>query len=281
MEHVLLLRGGGDLASGVAIRLHRAGIKFLITEIEQPLAVRRTVSFSEAVYENMVEIEGVMGVQVTNQEQAEMILLSGRVPVLVDPDLKKVAGWRTFTWSALVDARLAKSPPTSVVDLTPFTVGLGPGFLPGRNCVAAVETLRGHTLGRVYWNRAPEEDTGIPEGDPIRVLRAPENGIIHAHARIGDQVQEGRMIGHIQVDLKAGTDTIPHHLRIEAPFAGVLRGMIRPGLAVRKEMKIGDIDPRNDPAYCFLISDKALAVGGGVLEALLTRPEVRKTLWTS
>ncbi len=281
MEGVILLRGGGDLASGVALRLYRAGIKFLITEREQPLAVRRTVSFSEAVYENMVEIEGVMGVLVSNPEQAELVLNSDRVPVLVDPELERVAAWRSFLWPALVDARLGKSAPAAVVDLTPFTIGLGPGFFPGKNCVAAVETLRGHTLGRVYWNRAPEEDTGIPEGDPIRVLRAPEDGVIHGHARIGDQVQVGQILAHIQVNPQGRTDTIPDRLRIEAPFAGVLRGLIRPGLVVRREMKIGDIDPRNEPAYCFLVSDKALAVGGGVLEALLTRPEVRSALWTS
>jgi xanthine dehydrogenase accessory factor len=280
MRNVLLLRGGGDLASGVAIRLYRAGIPILITEIETPLAVRRTVSFSEAVFENMIEIEGVMGVLVSGPEQAELVINSGRIPVLIDPNLEKVTTWSSFQWSALVDGRLLKIPPPSVPDLTPFTVGLGPGFMPGRNCVAAVETLRGHTLGRVYWNRAPEDDTGIPEGDPIRVLRAPEDGVIHVHARIGDQVLARQMIAHIQVKLSGGSDTIPNRLRVEAPFAGVLRGLIRPGLAVERDMKVGDVDPRNDPSYCWLVSDKALAVGGGVLEALLSRPEVRRTLWT-
>ncbi|GAB4577777.1 MAG: selenium-dependent molybdenum cofactor biosynthesis protein YqeB [Anaerolineales bacterium] len=269
MNNLILLRGGGDLASGVALRLHRAGIRVLITELSQPLAVRRTVSFAQAVYQGEMTIEGITARRVNSLAHASEILQSGAIPVLIDPPAETLnLQLSTFNFPALVDARLTKRPPDLSINAAPLVIGLGPGFIPGQNCHAAVETKRGHTLGRVYWDAAPEADTGLPEGDPARVLRAPTEGILQTFVEIGARVTGGQPIAEVDGH------------SIVAPFAGVLRGLLHPGLPVKCGMKIGDVDPRNDPAYCFQVSDKALAIGGGVLEAILSRKEMRTLLWT-
>lgn len=277
MIGVVLTRGGGDLATGVALRLHRAGIRVLITELAQPLAVRRTVSFAEAVYQGEITLEGIPARRANDPAHALEMLQSGAIPVLVDPTaeilnfqpLDMAQGKpSTFNFLALVDARLTKRPPDLGIDAAPLIIGLGPGFIPGQNCHAAVETQRGHTLGRVSWNTPPNPDTGQPEGNPARVLRAPAEGLLHTFLEIGARVTDGQPIAEVD-----GHSVV-------APFAGVLRGLLHPGLLVRRGMKIGDVDPRNDPAYCFQVSDKALAIGGGVLEAILSRKEMRASLWT-
>ncbi len=276
--NVVLIRGGGDLATGAAIRLDRAGMRVLITEIAQPLAVRRTVSFAEAIYEGGIIVEGVLARRAADPHEAAAILLAGHIPVIVDPTASLPYAAAAIDIVALVDARMTKKPQPALAATSPFTVGLGPGFMPGESCHAVVETLRGHTLGRVYRIQPPHPNTSAPDGDPSRLLLAPADGVIVAHAKIGDQVQAGQLIAHIH---KVGgvNDSVPLSRQVLAPLAGVLRGLIRPGLEVRVGMKIGDVDPRNDPAHCHLASDKALAVGGGVLEALLTRPDVRALLW--
>jgi xanthine dehydrogenase accessory factor len=264
MNSLILLRGGGDLASGVALRLHHAGFQVVITELPHPLAVRRLVSFSEAVYEGQVTVESVTACLVT-VDHLQTVLVSENIPLVVDPDGDIL---NHITISAVVDARLIKSSPQPLPTSVPLHIGLGPGFYAGRNCHAVIETRRGHTLGRVYYTGATLPDSGQPDGDPRRVLRAASDGILFTHASIGKQVQAGQLIAEIK-----GMDA---HTEIISPFAGVLRGMLRDGMEVTRGLKLGDVDPRNDPSLCRLVSDKALAVGGGVLEVLLAEHQFPK-----
>jgi xanthine dehydrogenase accessory factor len=269
---IVLLRGGGDLASGVAIRLHRVGIKVVIAELAQPMAVRRTVSFCEAVYRGEITVEGVTARLVDNRQEVLQVLLQNQIPVLIDPNLEILSFIQNeHRLVALVDARMTKRPPDIGMDVAPLVIGLGPGFVAGDNCHAAIETNRGHYLGRVIWHGAPEPDTGIPgailQERPDRVLRAPCDGVIVPQAKIGDQVKAEQILAIV--------DEHP----IMAPFDGVLRGLLHEGLSVKHGQKIGDLDPRNDPELTRSISEKALAIGGGVLEALLTNPENRALLW--
>ena len=273
MAITILLRGGGDLASGCALRMQRAGLRVVITELAQPLVVRRSVAFAEAVYDGSTIVEGVTARRVKNIERAWQVLAQGEIPVLVDP---RAEARETLQPQVIVDARLTKQPPELGMEAAELVIGLGPGFTAGENCHAVVETQRGHNLGRVIWQGTAASDTGIPESiAPLeaglaqaeRVLRAPADGILHGLAGIGEQLQEGQPVAEV-----AG-------IIIYAPFKGVLRGLIHPGLQVWRGLKIGDVDPRNDPLYCWQVSDKALAVGGGVLEAILCIPELRRRLW--
>lgn len=270
-NNFVLIRGGGDLATGVAIRLHRAGIKVLITELAQPLAVRRAVSFAEAVYEGHHTVEGVKARRI---EARQLPAASGadEIPVLVDPNADIL--FSSFSFPVVVDARLIKSPPSPLPTQVPLHIGLGPGFHAGRDCHAVIETRRSHTLGRVIWDGTAQPDSGEPDGDPRRVLHAPSDGIVMAHANIGDHLKEGQQVAEIQSQMGIRKS------EISSPFAGVLRGLIRDRLHVPRGMKIGDVDPRNDPTACFLVSDKALAIGGGVLEAVLSKREIRKKLFS-
>lgn len=256
MPNPILIRGGGDLASGVALRLHHAGFDVLITELPQPLAVRRAVSFSEAVYAGAWTVENVTSRLVQTPEQLSDCLTRREIPVLVDPGLALLATFNIQP-STIVDARLLKQAAPPLTDSSPFTIGLGPGFTVGENCHALIETQRGHTLGRVYWSGSANPDSGQPEGDPRRVLRAPTNGLLIGYAQIGEHCEPGQVIAEVNGE------------KISAPFSGVLRGLLHPGLEVSKGLKVGDLDPRDKREYCFLVSDKSLAIGGGVLEAIL------------
>jgi xanthine dehydrogenase accessory factor len=267
---VILLRGGGDLASGVAIRLHRVGIKVIITELAQPTAVRRLVAFSEAIYQGSVNVEGVIARHVSKSEDFTNVLTAGEIPVLVDPTCS-IRKTRALNIIALVDARMTKRPSVIGLNSPPLVVGLGPGFVTGENCHAAIETNRGHYLGRVIWDGAPEPDTGIPgkvgDTQTERVLRAPADGNLLVNHVIGDKVSAGSILATVSGE------------QILAPFDGVLRGLLMDGMHVRKGMKVGDLDSRIDFNYAVTVSEKSLAVGGGVLEAVLTKPEIRSTLW--
>lgn len=256
MPNIILIRGGGDLASGGALRLHHAGFDVLITELPQPLAVRRAVSFSEAVYEGTWAVENVTSRLIQTPEELTACFARREIPVLIDPDLALLS---TFPLkpSTIVDARLLKQIAPPLMDSSPFTIGLGPGFVAGKNCHAVVETQRGHTLGRVYWSGSANANSGQPEGDPRRVLRAPASGSLIGYAQIGERCEPGQVIAEVSGE------------KISAPFPGILRGLLHPGLKVKKGLKIGDLDPRDQREYCFLVSDKSLAIGGGVLEAIL------------
>ncbi len=269
MSTFILIRGGGDLASGVALRLHRAGLKVIISELAQPLAVRRSVAFAEAVYAGQVTVEEVTA-KLIERGQVRATLDAGEIPVLVDPDASILS---ELPISVVIDGRLIKQPPQPLSVDVPLHIGLGPGFHAGRNCQAVIETRRSHTLGRVYWSGAPQADSGQPEGDPRRVLRAPIDGELFGYAQIGDHLEEGTLIAEVQ-------STIANQQsKIVSPFPGILRGLIHPGLHVTAGLKIGDVDPRDDSNACTLVSDKALAVGGAVLEAILSKPEIRAILW--
>jgi xanthine dehydrogenase accessory factor len=263
---LVLLRGGGDLATGVALRLYHAGLHVIIAELEQPLAVRRTVSFAEAVYEGKHTVEGVTA-RLMKREHILTTLEANEIPIIIDPDAE-ILTFDALRFVAVVDGRLTKQPPSPLPVPVPLHIGLGPGFQAGKNCDAVIETRRSHTLGRVYWNGSSQPDSGQPEGDRRRVLRAPADGVLAAKAEIGEHVEQGQVIAVIQ-DQSA----------VASPFAGVLRGLIHDSIQVTKGLKIGDVDPRDDPKACFLVSDKALSIGGAVLEAILTKEEIREKLW--
>ena len=268
---IVLIRGGGDLASGVALRLHRIGLRVVISELPQPLAVRRLVCFSEAVYTGEWGVEGVTARRVTDPTdtlRALQVLSKGHIAVLVDPHGEAVKHLHPHV---VVDARMTKQPVPLMSERVNLIIGLGPGFVAGENCHAAVETNRGHMLGRVIWQGAPEPNTGEPDvvanKRNERVLRAPADGELVTHAEICDHVEPGQQVAEV-----AGQPLL-------SSFKGVLRGLLRPGVPVTTGLKIGDVDPRDDPRYCTLVSDKSLAIGGGVLEAMLSRPELRPYLW--
>lgn len=267
-KNIIMILGGGDLASGVALRLYRAGLKLVISELPQPLAVRRYVSFAEAVYQGEFEVEGVVAKRVDQVEDIDAVLASNKIPVIVDPELDLLHILQPLV---LVDARMLKHAPEYQMEIAPLVIGLGPGFVAGEHCHAVIETNRGHKLGRVIWKGAAEADTRIPEAvlqrREERVLRAPSSGIFLPDKEIGDRVIKGELIARI--------DDMP----VYAPFDGIIRGLVYHGIYVSEGMKIGDVDPRDDPTYAFLVSDKALSVGGGVLEAILQSEEIRKNLW--
>jgi len=267
MPATILIRGAGDLASGVALRLFRAGLNVVMTELPRPWAVRRTVSFAEAIYEGQAAVEAVVGHRVehpTDMLKVLDVLSAHQIPVVIDPDCTVSGHLHPLV---IVDGRMAKQPPGLLQYSPRMFIGLGPGFVAPGNCDAVIETERGHSMGRVILQGAALQDTARPDGDPRRVLRSPSEGLLESEARIGQHFEQG--------DVVASVNAVP----LVAPFAGILRGLMRPGLLVRPGMKVGDIDARDDPELCRLVSDKSLAVGGGVLEAMLARPEVRARLW--
>jgi len=268
MPSLILVRGGGDLATGVAMRLFRSGLRVVITELPQPLAVRRTVSFAEAVYSGEISVEGLTARCVKDPGDSLRVLsILGKqeVPVLVDPGCTSA---QLLHPAVIVDGRMTKRAPEPIGYSPLLYIGLGPGFEAGVNCQAVIETRRGHTLGRVFWQGGPEADTGQPSGDARRVLRSPADGELETHFKIGDHVEAGQLVAEV-----GGEEVL-------SLLAGIVRGLLHPGLQVTRGLKIGDIDLRDDPRLCQLVSDKALSISGGVLEALLSRPEVRSQLWT-
>jgi xanthine dehydrogenase accessory factor len=255
--------------------LFRAGLEVTITELPEPLVVRRKVAFAEAVYLGSFQVEDVPGCLVQNFSESDACFNRRCIPVLVAPGVDQIGDYVSSIQPArplvIVDARMNKTAPEAYPFKCDLLVGLGPGFTAGCNCDAVVETNRGHQMGRVIWRGSAQQDTGLPEVTSSeslrRVLRAPEDGSLVAFAEIGDHLEPGQQIARIGSAV------------LTSPFKAVLRGLLHPGVAVKKGMKIGDIDPRDDPTFCYLVSDKALAVGGGVLEAILSRPELRGALW--
>lgn len=284
MRPLVVLRGGGDLATGVAWRLQRAGFRIAILELAQPRAVRRAVSAAQAVFAGSHTVEGLHFVVAPSSQAAPFAtgqpwagsvqptpatsalsyagaeMSDAAVPVFIDEHFELQPVLKA---QVLIDARLKKRGIDTRLEMAPLVVGLGPGFVVGRHCHAVVETQRGHTLGRVYATQgaAALADTGIPEAvaghTGARVLRAPCNGELLAQCEIGALLEPGAVVCTV-----AGQG-------VTAPFAGVLRGLLQSGLQVAAGEKIGDVDPRSNPAHCFMISDKALAIAGGVLEAVL------------
>lgn len=255
---LVLIKGAGDLATGVAARLYRCGFPVVMTELPLPLMVRRTVAFGEAVYEGEVVVEGITARRVEEDAAAREALSAGVVPVLVDPAGASLAALRP---AVLVDAIMAKRNTGTTIRQAPVVIALGPGFTAGVDCHAVIETNRGHYLGRVIIEGSAEPDTGRPGSiggkTDERILRAPVAGSVRGMAQIGARVSWGEVVAAVD----------GHHVR--AGTGGVLRGLVRSGARVRAGEKIGDVDPRAAPEHCYLISDKSLAIGGGVLEAIL------------
>lgn len=257
-DHLVVVRGGGDLATGTIHRLRASGFPVLVLELEQPLVIRRTVSVASAILEGRALVEDLDAMRIDDIEEAVEVARSGAVPVMVSPTLPQLP-WEP---SVVVDARIAKRNIDTSINDAPFVVGLGPGFTAGADCHAVVETMRGHYLGRVIWDGEATPNTGEPgmiggkAGE--RVVRAPTFGILSWKVNIGDLVATGDVLGDI--------NGVPIRSRI----GGVVRGLLHPGYEVEWNWKLADIDPRCDTSACFEISDKALSIGGGVVEAILT-----------
>lgn len=263
-DRLVVLRGAGDLGTGVAVRLWRAGFAVVALETAHPLAVRRTVSFSEAVFEGQAQVEEVVAVRVAAPEEALALLADDIVPVLVDPRGETIERLRP---DVVVDAVLAKRNTGTHARMAGLVIGLGPGFTAGEDVHAVVETNRGPDLGRVYWRGTAQPNTGRPAEvlgqAETRVLRAPADGVVISLKDIGNTVEAGEVIATV-----GGRSVC-------AAFPGVVRGILRSGTRVRAGVKIGDVDPRLDPTLCYRVSDKSLAIAGGVLEAVMTRRGAR------
>lgn len=255
---LVIIRGAGDIATGIALRLRRAGYRLILTDLPQPTSIRRTVCFSEAIWHGRCTVEDVEAVLAHTPAEALVLTKLGRIAVLADPESQCV---RELRPAGVVDAILAKRNLGTAITDAPVVVAAGPGFTAGVDCHAAVETMRGHTLGRVIYRGSALPNTNIPgliggyAGE--RVLRAPADGIFCQKLEIGAVVRAGDIAGEVDGEL------------MKCTIDGVLRGILADGTPVFKGMKSGDVDPRCKPEYCTTASDKALAVGGGVLEAVL------------
>jgi xanthine dehydrogenase accessory factor len=266
-EFPVLVRGGGDLGSGAAFRIARAGLPVLIAEVAKPHAVRLGACFARAVWDGEATVDGLVARLVSGPEAIIACWKGGVLPVIVAP---RLLSWKAFAVRAVVDARMLKRAGEPLGPASPLTVGLGPGFRAGVDCHAVVETQRGHWLGRVYWEGGASEDSGMPDAvrghAGERVIRAPIDGVVRCLVTIGDMVRAGTTVAEIGAS------------PVRAAFEGVVRGLIHDGVEVTKGLKIGDIDPRGVREHCFTISDKALAVGGGALSAILESQPFRDSI---
>lgn len=264
-ELLVAVKGAGDLATGVMHRLVRAGFAVMATELAQPTVLRRTVAFAEAVALGHVTVEGVIAQRADSVEDIQAAFKNGCVPVAVDPDgtlLKQMHP------TVLVEATLSKYNSGVTMDDAPIVIALGPGYEAGKDVHAVIETNRGHNLGRVYLQGCAEPNTGVPGTiggyGSERLLRAPCAGTLYGIRQIGETVQAGEIVAVVKAN-PAGSADVP----VIAVISGMLRGLVRDGLAVNPGMKVGDIDPRAVREHCFTISDKSRAVAGGVLEAVM------------
>ena len=260
-ELVIAVKGAGEMATGVALRLFQSNFKnIFMMEIEAPLAVRREVSFCEALYDQKKTVEGVAAVRAEDESGIYAAWQKHQIAVIADP------AWRLndqIQPDIMIDATIAKKNLGTTMAEAAFVIGLGPGFEAGRDVHLVIETNRGHNLGRVIVSGPAEANTGIPGSTngftEERVLRAPAAGTFNSNFHIGMTVRAGDIIGSVDKS------------EVTAEISGVLRGLIKPGTMVTQGLKIGDIDPRGNLDYCRTISDKARAVAGGVLEAILRR----------
>ena len=265
IENLVIVRGGGDLATGTIYKLKKCGFPVLILEVSKPSAIRRNVAFCEAVYEGAQTVEDMTCHRAQTHAQAISLLGEGKLTVLVDPTGACISELKPL---AVVDAILAKKNLGTNRAMAPITVALGPGFTAGLDVDAVIETKRGHNLGRVLWSGSAAPNTGIPGEiggyDRERVIHCPAAGILRNRKSITDTVRKGEVI--------AVVETEKGEIPVEATLDGILRGLIRDGYCVTKGFKIADIDPRTDEYQnCFTISDKARCIAGGVLEAIVQR----------
>jgi xanthine dehydrogenase accessory factor len=258
-DRIIVIKGAGEMATGVACRLYRANLRrILMLETPAPLAVRRLVSFCESIHDQRMTVEGIKAVRIDSESELFAAWDNGMIAVRVDPKAECISQNKP---DVFIDATLAKRNLGTCTTDAPLVIALGPGFVAGKDAHTVVETNRGHDLGRLIITGAAEANTGIPGNiggyTKERVVRSPADGIFTAEKQIGDSVSKGDLIGRV-----GSTAVI-------APLDGMLRGLIRPDTYVAIGLKIGDVDPRNDVNYCDTVSEKARALGGAVLEAIL------------
>lgn len=258
MDDIIIIRGAGDIASGIAHRLHRCGFRVILTEIEKPLVVRRFASFANAVLEGEAVLEGIRAVKAYFIEDIQNIWCDADIPILCDRQCSIIEDIKPLV---VVDAILAKRNTGTHRGMAPITIGVGPGFEAEVDVDAVIETHRGHNLAKVIFKGSADADTGIPGSimgySLERLLKAPSDGVIRNVLEIGNFVKKGDIIAYI-----AGEPVV-------SLIDGVVRGLIADGHVVQKGLKIGDVDPRGIKENCFTISDKSRSVAGGVLEAIL------------
>ena len=259
MDNLVVVRGGGDIATGTIYKLARCGFHILVLEIEHPSAIRRNVAYSEAVYDGHKEVEGIECVLIHSLDELESVFKHNKIAMMVDPQGSSIDILKP---EIVIDAILAKKNMGTSRNMAPITIGLGPGFCAGKDVHVVVETMRGHNLGRLIYQGHALPNTGVPGNikgySKERVIHSPCAGVCHNVKKITDIVEKGEIIAYI--------DKTP----VYASMSGLLRGLIQDGYNVTSGFKMADIDPRVDEYQnCFTISDKARCIGGGVLEAIL------------
>ena len=295
---LIICRGAGDLATGIIHRLHRAGHRVIALETDYPAAIRRQVSFCEAVYDGSAAVEGVTARLVPALADAETdtetysgendtpaahivsekwdssaieaVLEAGEVPLLIDPKGESIALLKP---DVVVDAIIAKKNLGTTIDMAPLVIGVGPGFTAGQDVHLVIESMRGHNLARIITDGMAQPNTGVPGNiagfTSERVIHAPAAGYIHDVRKIGDIVQKGDEIARIYPDKGSYDNKLSEYVPVNATITGIIRGLIREGYYFRKGFKIADIDPReSEITNCFTISDKARSIAGSVLEAV-------------
>ena len=295
---LIICRGAGDLATGIIHRLHRAGHRVIALETDYPAAIRRQVSFCEAVYDGSAAVEGVTarlvpaladaetdtetysGINDTpaahivsekwDSSAIEAVLEAGEVPLLIDPKGESIALLKP---DVVVDAIIAKKNLGTTIDMAPLVIGVGPGFTAGQDVHLVIESMRGHNLARIITDGMAQPNTGVPGNiagfTSERVIHAPAAGYIHDVRKIGDIVQKGDEIARIYPDKGSYDNKLSEYVPVNATITGIIRGLIREGYYFRKGFKIADIDPReSELTNCFTISDKARSIAGSVLEAV-------------
>ena len=295
---LIICRGAGDLATGIIHRLHRAGHRVIALETDYPAAIRRQVSFCEAVYDGSAVVEGVTARLVPALADAETdtetysgendtpaahivsekwdssaieaVLEAGEVPLLIDPKGESIALLKP---DVVVDAIIAKKNLGTTIDMAPLVIGVGPGFTAGQDGHLGIESMRGHNLARIITDGMAQPNTGVPGNiagfTSERVIHAPAAGYIHDVRKIGDIVQKGDEIARIYPDKESYDNALSEYVPVNATITGIIRGLIREGYYFRKGFKIADIDPReSEITNCFTISDKARSIAGSVLEAV-------------
>lgn len=295
---LIICRGAGDLATGIIHRLHRAGHRVIALETDYPAAIRRQVSFCEAVYDGSAVVEGVTARLVPALADAETdtetysgendtpaahivsekwdssaieaVLEAGEVPLLIDQKGESIALLKPYV---VVDAIIAKKNLGTTIDMAPLVIGVGPGFTAGQDVHLVIESMRGHNLARIITDGMAQPNTGVPGNiagfTSERVIHAPAAGYIHDVRKIGDIVQKGDEIARIYPDKESYDNALSEYVPVNATITGIIRGLIREGYYFRKGFKIADIDPReSEITNCFTISDKARSIAGSVLEAV-------------
>lgn len=295
---LIICRGAGDLATGIIHRLHRAGHRVIALETDYPAAIRRQVSFCEAVYDGSAAVEGVTarlvpaladaetdtetcsGINDTpaahivsekwDSSAIEAVLEAGEVPLLIDQKGESIALLKP---DVVVDAIIAKKNLGTTIDMAPLVIGVGPGFTAGQDVHLVIESMRGHNLARIITDGMAQPNTGVPGNiagfTSERVIHAPAAGYIHDVRKIGDIVQKGDEIARIYPDKESYDNALSEYVPVNATITGIIRGLIREGYYFRKGFKIADIDPReSEITNCFTISDKARSIAGSVLEAV-------------